>query len=300
MPYLTGWRVIFADEPANARLLEKLYQTVNRIDQIGYRPLLTTMVFSPTDADTLAWTAGNIVWADGEEGAVNAGNTGNLAAGTHFLYYDGSPIMQTTTNYGRAIDRDNAVVGVCQVVSGAKKIYYSVFGSRASDEPSFNELHLRSLSVDNRFEASCVMKILNPAGEAQTKALKIYDSNSEVRAAMDINGFQSTKAGATSRSMLRYRALEFSNFPPGSNVPRIDVYKAGDDSYLNIINSYVGNVCNLRVQGLVQASRGYINAPVTSLSGTVENLQVVKDSNSSKSLMMYANSAWRTVSGPWT
>ena len=52
------------------------------------------IVFSTTDYDTVAWTAGSIQFADGAKYAISSGNTGNMTALT-FVYFD--PAQSTTT-----------------------------------------------------------------------------------------------------------------------------------------------------------------------------------------------------------
>lgn len=60
----------------------------------------TDIVFSSTDNDTAAWTAGTIYFADGSSsGQVAAGNTGNILA-TTYVYFDKDKPgeLKTTTN----------------------------------------------------------------------------------------------------------------------------------------------------------------------------------------------------------
>ena len=59
----------------------------------------TTIVFSSTDYNTAAWSAGIIYFANGTQSlAITAGNTGDITA-TTYIYYseDKSPVIQTTT-----------------------------------------------------------------------------------------------------------------------------------------------------------------------------------------------------------
>ena len=59
----------------------------------------TTIVFSSTDYNTAAWSAGIIYFANGTQSlAITAGNTGNITA-TTYVYYseDKSPVLQATT-----------------------------------------------------------------------------------------------------------------------------------------------------------------------------------------------------------
>ena len=61
----------------------------------------TDIVFSPTDYDTVAWTAGTIRFDDGSVATILAGNTGNMAALTYIVYHpDADPTaLQVYTSY---------------------------------------------------------------------------------------------------------------------------------------------------------------------------------------------------------
>jgi hypothetical protein len=75
-----------------------------------------TMVFSVTDADTIAWTAGTITLSNGRTFAISAGNTGNMSALT-YIYLDpsvSSTVLQTTTTAATAMGANKILVGTAQ------------------------------------------------------------------------------------------------------------------------------------------------------------------------------------------
>jgi len=72
------------------------------------------LVFSATDHNTVAWTAGTITLADGTSYSIDAGNTGNMAAAT-YVYLD----LDTSTT---ALQK----VTVSSTAVGAKKVLVAV------------------------------------------------------------------------------------------------------------------------------------------------------------------------------
>ena len=74
------------------------------------------IVFSVTDADTIAWAAGTIVFSNGRTFTISAGNTGNMAALT-YIYLDpavSSTVLQTTTTYSTAMGANKRLIGTAQ------------------------------------------------------------------------------------------------------------------------------------------------------------------------------------------
>jgi hypothetical protein len=74
------------------------------------------LVFSVTDADTIAWTAGTINLSNGRTFAIVAGNTGNMLALT-YIFLDtavSSTILQTTTTFSAAIGANRSLIGTAQ------------------------------------------------------------------------------------------------------------------------------------------------------------------------------------------
>jgi len=64
----------------------------------------TSVVFSATDQDTVAWASGTIKFADGAEFAISGGNTGEMGAAT-YIYLDpdtSTTVLQTSTTYSDA------------------------------------------------------------------------------------------------------------------------------------------------------------------------------------------------------
>jgi len=87
------------------------------------------LVFSVTDADTIAWGAGTIVMSNGRTFTISAGNTGNMAALT-YIYLDpavSSTVLQTTTTYSTAMGANKTLIGTAN--AGATTASWIPYGA---------------------------------------------------------------------------------------------------------------------------------------------------------------------------
>lgn len=87
-------------------------------------------VFSATDYNTVAWTAGTLTLADGTTYSIDAGNTGNMAAVTYiyFSYVASTTVLQTSTTAANAVGAGKILICVANNVSSPKDAEYQVFG----------------------------------------------------------------------------------------------------------------------------------------------------------------------------
>jgi hypothetical protein len=75
-----------------------------------------TSIFSSTDYDTVAWTAGTFTSSDGTAYSINAGNTGNIVALT-YVYLDiavSTTVLQTTTTAATAIGNGKVLIAIAK------------------------------------------------------------------------------------------------------------------------------------------------------------------------------------------
>lgn len=85
------------------------------------------LVFSITDADTIAWAAGTLRFADGTSYSIGAGNTGNMAART-WIYFDkgvSTTALQTTTTLTTAVGNDKKLLATA--INGATEPTFTIF-----------------------------------------------------------------------------------------------------------------------------------------------------------------------------
>ena len=74
------------------------------------------LVFSVTDADTIAWATGTIIFSNARTFTIDAGNTGNMVALT-YIYLDpavSSTVLQVTTTYSTAMGANKRLIGTAQ------------------------------------------------------------------------------------------------------------------------------------------------------------------------------------------
>lgn len=79
------------------------------------------LVFSETDADTVAWASGTITMSNGRTFSITGSNTGNMAAKT-YVYLDtaiSSTALQTTTTVATAMGANKKLIAVAQNGTGA-------------------------------------------------------------------------------------------------------------------------------------------------------------------------------------
>jgi hypothetical protein len=80
---------------------------------IGSKSFSHNLTWTATDQDTASWSAGTIKLADDETTAINAGNTGNINY-TTFIYFDGTSVLKTTTNYANAVGDSKILLAIVE------------------------------------------------------------------------------------------------------------------------------------------------------------------------------------------
>lgn len=89
------------------------------------------LVFSSPDADTVAWTGGDIVTASGQTFTINAGNTGNITAATvGYVYFDidTSLVNLQYTELGPPVGTNMILIAVVFPADDATFAMFTVFG----------------------------------------------------------------------------------------------------------------------------------------------------------------------------
>ena len=89
----------------------------------------STLVFSATDADTVAWATGAITLTDGTIFSITGANTGNMTVLT-YIYLDTAvsvTALQTTTTAATAVGAKKILVAVAQNNAGSEATF-QVFG----------------------------------------------------------------------------------------------------------------------------------------------------------------------------
>ena len=74
------------------------------------------LVFSSSDADTVAWASGTITLSNGRTFSIDAGNTGNMTA-VNLIYLspsDSSTVLQTTTSASTAVGANKILIAIAE------------------------------------------------------------------------------------------------------------------------------------------------------------------------------------------
>jgi hypothetical protein len=157
--------------------------------------------FSATNYRVVAWTSGTITLSDGTTYAIDAGNTGNLAA-LNYIYFDSAvstTVLQKTTTAATAIGANKILIGVAQnVAETAKSAIYQVFGGAggvgqlitteriATDAITANEIAANTITAAEITADGIIgRKIATAASGARTEmkgadattGVAIYDAN---------------------------------------------------------------------------------------------------------------------------
>lgn len=97
---------------------------------VSLRGIAHNLVFSSSDANTVAWTSGIIMLSDGRSFSIDAGNTGNMSALT-YIYLDvdeSETVLQTSTTYSNAVGNRKYLIAVAEDATTAAS-YIVVSGS---------------------------------------------------------------------------------------------------------------------------------------------------------------------------
>ena len=126
------------------------------------------LIFSVTDADTVAWVAGNVYLKDGTSYAIAAGNTGNMVA-ENFIYFDldvSKVALQLTTDKENAEGPHKILVAVAQ--NAANEALFKVYNSKEENMDGGN-IRKGSLTVNELnftpVDSSTVIATINASSE---------------------------------------------------------------------------------------------------------------------------------------
>lgn len=109
------------------------------------------IVFSSSDADTVAWASGTITLSNGRTFSIDAGNTGNMAART-MVYLDtaiSSTVLQTTTSPSTAVGANKLLIAVAEnATEGATFQVTGGVGGLGIDETQVFVANLAAINAD--------------------------------------------------------------------------------------------------------------------------------------------------------
>jgi len=165
----------------------------------------STLTFSATDYNTVAWTSGAIVLSDGTAFAIDAGNTGNMAART-YIYLDTTAsltVLQTTTTHTDAVGIGKILIATAEDnADTAKSAEYQAFGGRGG----FGPIITADMILSNAITANEIAANTITATEMNVSTLSAITANlgsitagtiTGVNVYADTGGFGSTYSEVT-------------------------------------------------------------------------------------------------------
>jgi len=105
------------------------------------------LVFSATDADTVAWASGDIILSDGTKYDIDAGNTGNMSART-YIYLDidtSETVLQTSTTFSDAVGENKILIASAE--NGTTEATFYVIGGIGGINLDADNIIANTLSV---------------------------------------------------------------------------------------------------------------------------------------------------------
>lgn len=143
-----------------------------------------TCVFSVTDADTIAWSSGSFVAADGTTYSISAGNTGNMTLKT-YIYINNAvstTTFLTTTTASTAVGAGKVLIAVAE--SGATLATYQTTEASVivGDNIIANTINASKLSVTQLSAISADLGVITagtivlPSGGYMRSGQTAYDS----------------------------------------------------------------------------------------------------------------------------
>lgn len=169
------------------------------------------IVFSASDADTVAWASGTITFSNGRTFSIDAGNTGTMAART-YIYLDtsaSSTVLQTTTSPTTAHGANKVTLAVAiNSTDKAEFLAYHGTGNRnilvdnlAANSTSTNEFVSNTAQIKNLIVTNAKINDLAvdklTAGSITSKAitLAISEGTGDVKIQAGKTDFGDTTAG---------------------------------------------------------------------------------------------------------
>lgn len=163
------------------------------------------LVFSVTDADTIAWASGTINLSNGRSFSIDAGNTGNMAALT-YIYLDpgtSSTVLQTTTTYSTAIGANKLLIGDAQnQTTTASYIPFTGGGKPLLDGEQLGALSVSTAVIGNavitnaKINTMAVSKLTAGIIDGQSIVLDSSSADGEIRSGIAAGDFANSGANS--------------------------------------------------------------------------------------------------------
>lgn len=179
---------------------------------------LGTMTFSATDYNTVAWTSGSVIFSNGDEYAITAGNTGNIAALT-YIYLDpavSTTVLQKTTTAATAVGANKLMVAIAKDNADTGKLAtFNSFGGNsgmgltviegmlAADAVTANEINVASLSAIQANLGNVSLAGTDGMDVLTGGDIEMFSSASDAASKSTISFYTGTPASPTQKAFMQ-------------------------------------------------------------------------------------------------
>lgn len=133
------------------RRVSDVEEMLNEIDAVQVNESLqgwsSSLAFSVTDADTVAWAAGDVILSGGTTYSITSGNTGNMSALT-YIYLDkdtSTTELQTTTTASDSVGDGKILIAVAE--NSSDEAIYQVFGGQGGNKITATQIEDSSITT---------------------------------------------------------------------------------------------------------------------------------------------------------
>lgn len=243
----------------------------NANTDISLLTLTHNIVFSATDADTVAWGAGTITFSNGRTFSIDVGNTGNIVART-YIYLDPAvslTVLQLTTTPATAHGANKTTLAVAvnnsDVTSKAEFITYQGGG-------------YRTLLVDN---IAAVSTSTNEfvSNTAQIKNLIVTDAkiNTLTVAKLTSGSITSKQIDLTFTDTVGDVYIGCGSYTPATWLCTGGFLLGIDDSDVNKVKFFIGDATTSLDWNVTTADTLTVKGTITASAGTIGGFEIGTD-----------------------
>lgn len=246
-------------------------ETVN-LEILGIQGWQTTIKFSSTDVNTVAWSAGRLSFQSGRFFDIFTGNTGNMTS-TTYIYFDynvSTTQLFTTTNHVMAVGQNKVCIGVAEPKSPPEtQASFIMFGGSGGLLITKDGIAAKTITANqiasNTITASEINVGSITIGSLGGASTYVAYDTSRVAGTASATVVANAAAGATftSSSLLDYTKV--TGTKPPANADKTSLNTALDTTKVNglpsatlIVGGYIGTglvLSNSIVSGSITATK---------------------------------------------
>jgi len=158
----------------------------------------SNLVFSASDADTVAWAIGTVTLTDGTTYSITAGNTGNMAALT-YIYLDpvvSATVLQTSTTAANAVGAKKILLATAQNNAAGSATFqvYGGGGGTVIKNANISDCAINKLTAGTISSKAITLAITAGTGDSYIAAGKTDFTNTNAGFILGLDDSDSDKA----------------------------------------------------------------------------------------------------------